>query len=252
MRIELGREGAERLWLAARLRENGGLIRRPVSWTVRRVDPLSGAAGTFVFSADRPIADVRLPPGEYEVDVRYGYRHTRRRVRIGSGQFVAMTFNLQVGGVRVMTKLQDIGPVRDVRAEQRYFALSGKGRGRLVARTTVPGKLLRLGAGDYRIESRFRPGNARAVARVRVRPGVLSTLSITASAGWARIEPADARSRWLIRDAEGVWRHEGRGAASVVLAPGTYVVEMKKDGGGRVRRFSIAAGERRILRPGRE
>ena len=252
LRIELGREGGERLWLAARLRENGGLIRLPVSWTVRAVDGLTGRAGRVVYSGDLPIADFHPGRGEYEVDVRYGYRRARQRIRILPGQQLYVTFILNVGGVRALTRLENIGPVHEVRAEQRVYALTGKGRGRLVAKSARPGRIMRLGAGDYRIESRFVPGNAIAASRVRVKPGILSSLELTARAGLARVEPAGGadESRWMLRDADGLWRHEGRGAASIVLAPGSYVMKASIGGQRIERRFSISAGQRRVLRLG--
>jgi len=100
VRVELGRKGAERLWLAARLREGGGLIRRPVAWKVRRLDPLTGTHVETVAEALVDVAEFRVPKGEYLVEAIYGFRRSARRVHVGEGEYVAMTFILDVGGLR--------------------------------------------------------------------------------------------------------------------------------------------------------
>ncbi len=250
-RIMVGRKGRQRLFLAARLEEAGGLIRLPVGWRIRRVDPVSGAVGPIVYDEKVPQAEVALEEGSYEVDIRYGYRHARQRISMGPGEIVHLVFNLEVGGVRTLPVVEKLGVARGVRTEQKIYALSGPGRGRLVASWSQPGKILRLAAGDYRIESRFIPGNAMAKTRVRVKPGILSTLKITAQAGVARIAPAMG-GEWVLRDADGVWSKSGSGEAAFVLAPGRYRLEMRGQGRSVARSFTIDAGHEVILRMTRD
>ncbi len=252
-RIMVGRKGRQRLFLAARLEEFGGLIRLPVGWRVRRLDAISGRAGRIVFDEKTPQAELALAQGAYEVDIRYGYRHARQRITIGPGEHVHLVFNLNVGGVRTLAVVENLGVARGVRTEQKIYALSGPGKGRLVASWSQPGRILRLAAGDYRIESRFLPGNALAKTRVRVKPGILTTLKITAQAGVARIEPAgDGAGEWVLRDAEGMWKKSGSGRAVLVLAPGRYMLEMHGGAQPMVRRFAIAAGREVVLHMARE
>jgi len=249
VRVELGRKGTERLWLAARLREGGGLIRRPVSWRVRRLDPLTGDPLETVAEALVDVAEFRVPEGDYLVEVEYGYRRSGRRVHVGRGEYVAMTFVLDVGGLRPFSRLERLGPVHGVRTVHRIYALGGADRGRLVTAGAGQGELLRLGKGEYRVESRFLPGNARAVSHVRIRPGILSSLEILARAGVVRIRPPEGSGelRWEVRDLEGPWRHEGRGEGTLVLAPGRYVLTYGRAGGRTVRRFSVDAGRNTVL-----
>lgn len=244
LRVELVRPGLQKVILAARLEKNGGLIHRPVSWRVRTYDPLTARAGRLVHESSQPRAEVALPAGDYQLDIRYGYRHVRQRVRLRSGQYLYMTFILDVGGLRALPVVAEMGPLRQVRAVQRLYALDGRGRGRLVATWSQPGRILRLAAGSYRIVSRYLPGNARTESRVTVKPGILSSLKITAQAGMVHIRPGDGPSRWILRDAARTWRHSGTGEASLVLAPGQYVLETGKEPG---RRFTIGAGKRREI-----
>ena len=250
VRVELGRRGAERLWLAARLREGGGLIRRPVSWKVRRVDSLTGEPVETVAEALVDVAEFRVPKGDYLIEVGYGYHRSARRIHVGEGEYVSMTFILDVGGLRPFSRLERLGPVHDVRTVHRIYAVGGTGRGRLVTASAGQGQLLRLGKGEYRVESRFLPGNARAVSHVRIRPGILSSLEILARAGVVRIRPpaADDTIRWMVRDPRGDWRHEGEGEGTLVLAPGRYVLTYGRDGRRISRRFTVDAGRNTVLK----
>ncbi len=249
VRVELGRKGTERLWLAARLREGGGLIRRPVSWKVHRLDPLTEEPVETVAEALVDVAEFHVPKGDYLVEVGYGYRRSARRVHVGEGEYVAMTFILDVGGLRPFSRLERLGPVHDVRTVHRVYAVGAAGRGRLVTASAEQGELLRLGKGEYRVESRFLPGNARAVSHVRIRPGILSSLEILARAGVVRIRPPAAGDavRWTIRDLQGPWRHEGRGEGTLVLAPGRYVLTYDHAGRRMSRRFTVDAGRNTVL-----
>ncbi len=249
VRVELGRKGTERLWLAARLRKNGGLIRRPVSWKVHRLDALTGEPREIVAEAMVDIAEFRVPEGDYLIEVGYGYRRSTRRIHVGEGEYVAMTFILDVGGLRPFSRLERLGPVHEVRTVHRIYALNGTGHGRLVTARAGQGELLRLGKGEYRVESRFLPGNARAVSHVRIRPGILSSLEILARAGVVRIRPpvTSGTVRWLVRDPEGPWRYEGQGEGTLVLAPGRYVLTYHLAGRRISRRFTVDAGRNTIL-----
>jgi hypothetical protein len=73
----------------------------------------------------------------------------------------------------------------------------------MVAVSTIPGEIVRLGAGSYRIESRFTPGNASEVAQIDVKPGLLSAVEIELPAGIARLAApsSSANVTWIIEPA---------------------------------------------------
>ena len=252
LRLERVPKGRQRMVLAARLERNGGLIHLPIAWRVRHVDALSGKAGEIIFSQNAPRAELLVPAGEYEVDIVYGYRHVRQRLKVLRGQKVHAIFNLNVGGVRALPEVASLGLVRNVRARQRIFALSGAAQGRLVATWDEPGRILRLASGEYRIESRFLPGNAMTRTHVRVKPGILSTIRIAAQAGMARIETGGGgKCRWALSSIGNAWRHEGAGTQTVILAPGKYVLHARCETRRSDYRFEIRAGQRKIFYPGR-
>lgn len=244
LRIESTRQGTEGLELAARLDERGGLVTRPVQWTVKRAMGSSPAAGEPVFSADAPVADLNLRPGEYRVEAIYGLAHIVHEVAIQPGQWVGVTLILHVGGMRALSLVdnQDVPP--GITADHRIYAVSGRRSGqRLTA--IGQGELARLEAGDYRIESRFQPGNAVAEASVAIKPGVLSSLAIAHLAGVVRVEFIGAASGngFEVRALDSSWTWQGPGDGSdLVLAPGRYEARALHSGSAAVG-FEVAEGD---------
>ena len=245
LRIEATRQGAEGIELAARLDEGGGIVTRPVRWTVKRAMGGSPAAGEPVFSAEAPVADLRLQPGEYRIEASYGLAHIVQEVAIQPGQWVGVTLILRVGGMRALSLVENQGVPPGITADHRVYALSGRRSGqRLTA--TGQGELARLEAGDYRIESRFAPGNAVAEATVAIKPGVLSSLEIAHLAGLVRVQFLGTGSRgngFEVRalDSSWTWRGPDDGG-DLVLAPGRYEAQALDSAGAAVG-FEVAEGD---------
>ena len=163
IRIEMTRPGNEGLKFNARLSEDGSVITRPISWQVRAY------GGETLFDRDADEASLMAEPGDYLVEASYGAVKVERRVTLLAGQRLAVTFVLNIGGLRILPKLKQLG-LPAARAFTSIYRSSGIDGGTLVAITEEPGEILRLGAGSYRIESRFQPGNAEAVTEVTIRP----------------------------------------------------------------------------------
>lgn len=244
-RISYTREGAEGLELAARLDETGGLLTRPVTWTVKRAMAGSAAAGEPVFSGEAPVADLKLEPGEYRIEARYGLANIVHEVTIYPGQWVGVTLILQVGGVRALSLVDDLRVPAGITAAHRIYALSGYRSGEQLI-DTGQGELARLEAGVYRVESRLEPGNTVAEATVQVRPGILSSLQIAHLAGIVRLELPNASGEadaFEVRDLDTGWVWRGRGAdADLVLAPGRYEARAL-DREAEAVRFEVAEGD---------
>jgi acyl-coenzyme A thioesterase PaaI-like protein len=224
LRIEFTRAGAEGLELAARLDERGGLVTRPVRWTVKRAIGGSAAAGEPVFSAEAPVADLRLRPGEYRIEANYGLAHIAHEVTIHPGQWVGVTLILHVGGVRALSLVENQHVPMSITAAHRIYALSGRQSGKRLT-ATGQGELARLEAGDYRVESRFEPGNAVAETTLAVKPGVLSSVQIAHLAGLVRVEfPGGGNDEGFeVRALDSRWAWRGRSpGGDLVLAPGRY------------------------------
>ena len=239
-RRESVREGEEGLTLAARLRADGGLIRRPVRWRIYRLSPGEAMKEPDVVLR-RPRARLSLPPGEWGIEATYGLRRAWHVAHVRPRQRLHLVFIMDVGGLRMLSTVQgapatDAGPV-----EHRILRILPGGGEREVAVSRVPGEILRLPAGEYMVESVFLRGNVKARARVRVKPGRLYSLQISARAAVVRVR-ARKGENWLLAERNGEWRWRGEGPQKLVLAPGSYVWEVA----GRRRELQIVPGETRL------
>lgn len=235
VRIELTEPGNEGLAFNARLSEDGGLITWPVSWQVKAY------GGETLFTRDAARAALAAEPGDYVVEASYGAVKVERKVTLLAGQRLAVTFVLNAGGLRVLPKVKQLNPPQ----AQPFTSIYDDG-GTLVAITNEPGEVLRLGAGGYRIESRFQPGNAEAETRVTVKPGLMSAVEIDMNAGIARLDASRAGESdvyWIITDARGRALPGIAGpTADVVLKPGRYTLRTRIDDTEKTSSFTIESG----------
>jgi hypothetical protein len=242
----IARAGSEAIELAARLREHGGLITLPVSWRLYRLIG-TAAGGEEVFHVEAPQAGATVPPGDYRVDINYGFAQFSRLVTLERERRLSLVFNLNTGAIRVLSRIAVQPPAFGFTTAHRLFALSGQNRARLVAENAMPGELLRLPAGTYRVESELSPGNAVAQAQVDVKPGVLSAVEIDHHAGIVRLAVAEHLRdgfSWQIVDAKGKIVAEARGASfDVVLSPGRYRARATADEETFTGEFSVAGGK---------
>jgi hypothetical protein len=249
LRIQWTRAGREGLELSARLDAAGNLITRPIAWSVRRAVSASPALGEPVFAREAPVADLVLGPGEYRVEAAYGYVTVAHDVTLLPGQVIGLTLILNVGGLRLLSKVDGVGLPAGIHSTHRVFKLTGEAAGHEVAASVPPGELMRLGAGKYRIESRFSPGNAVAETQVEVKAGILSSVEVSHLAGLARLDLGDADAAWEIRNSAGTWSASGTGdRPALVLAPGSYEVIATIAGKPRSATFAVAARQSRIIR----
>jgi hypothetical protein len=236
--------GAEGLELSARLSEDGGIIERPVTWTI------FSASGEPVYANDVPIAQVQVKPGSYLVGIKYGAVRVSQTVTVVDGTKLLASFVLDAGGIRVLSRLQGLS-LPGTPSRSLVFALSGPRKGELIATSQEPGEILRVPAGDYRIESRFDAGNTEAVADVHVKPGLMSAVEIDHAAGLAHLAfvgaPA-AHVQWRVADTKGNALAPIDGLrADVVLKPGTYSAVAETGEKILSASFAIAAGETRDI-----
>lgn len=239
--VEPGREGLE---FEARLTDMGGAIERNISWTV------INASGETVYSGATPTADMSVPPGDYQVNIRYGAVKLSATVSLLETNRLKVSFVLNAGALRVLPRVKDQGlPTATVKS--RIFAIGGRFDGKLVAVSDVPGEVIRVPAGDYRVESRFAPGNARAVVDVHVKPGKLSAIDIDHKAGIARLAfvgSPEAEVHWRVSDKNGepVAALVGLNG-DVVLAPGTYTAKAEIGTETLTATFDITSGQARDI-----
>ena len=240
IRIELTRPGSEALLFNARLSEDGGLINRPIAWRVKAF------GGETLLAREADVAELPAEPGDYVVEASYGAVKVARKLTLLEGQRLGVTLVFNVGGLRILPKLKQIG-LPAARPFTSIYKASGIDGGDLVAITEQPGEILRLGAGSYRIESRFQPGNVAAMTEVTVKPGLMSAVEIDMSAGIARLAAPGAEDHdviWFITDATGEALPGVPGpAADVVLKPGRYKLRTQIDGSETNSAFIIESGK---------
>ena len=232
LHTEIARPGNESLTLGARLRTNGGLITRPIDWTIRHV--LGSGSGDVVWQSDEAMAEARLTPGDYVVEADYGTAKFYQPVTVSSGQRMVMTFILNIGGIRPLSRIDGVGYPSNMPATHAIYALSGPDAGKQIAADVKQGEIVRVVAGSYRIESRFADGNTVAETKVMVKPGILSSIEISHLAAYAQVNIAATGTRlatWKIQQIGGYWQRSGKSDTfALVLAPGTYKVDAEVDG----------------------
>lgn len=242
--IEVVAPGREGLSLSARLTDDGGLIELPMNWTIRNME------GQTVYSSHSPGADVLIPPGDYAVDIRYEAVRLSSVVTLLEGNRLMVSYVLNAGGIRILPRVKDVG-LPAAKPRSRIFAVGGKSDGKLVAISEVPGEIIRVPAGDYRVESRFTSGNVMAFIDVHVKPGRLSGVEIDHKAGLARLAfvgSAEEDVLWNVRNGNGEAIASAEGVnADVVLLPGTYTASAVVGHEELTATFEIASGEARDI-----
>lgn len=242
--IEIVAPGQEGLDFSARLTDEGGLIELPIHWTVRNME------GQTVYAGHSPGADMSVPPGDYLVDIRYDAVRLSSTVTLLEANRLMVSYVLNAGGLRILPRVKDVG-LPAAKPRNRIFALGGVERGKLVALNEIPGEVIRIPAGNYRIESRFESGNVTAITDVQVRAGRMSAVEIDHKAGLARLAfvgAPDSEVLWSVRgkDGQSIASAEGLNA-DVVLKPGTYTASARVGSETLSATFDIATGEARDI-----
>jgi hypothetical protein len=228
--------GDEAMILQARLTSGGGLINLPIRWKLSHM----GFGGGVVAQGESAVFAAPARPGNYVVEIEYGFASFVQEIELPQAEQLTVTFILDVGGLRVLSKIDALTLPYGSAMTHAVYSASGPSRGRLLTRATLPGELLRLPAGFYRIESTLGPGNATAETEVEIKAGVLSTVEIGHKAGVAQFTTPAADTAWTVRD------FTGRAVATVtqaiselILQPGTYRVEQ----GVRSTAFTVEPGQ---------
>jgi len=226
-RAEQGREGIE---LAARLSQNGGFIQRPIIWQIFKRDADFNILGISVFKGEAAIVETALPPGTYRVEAKYGYARATHDITILPGTRIGLTFNLNVGGVRTLSRVVGVDASHYSGAKHTIIALPENKPEKVITNTAAQGEIIRLAAGKYRIESRFDSGNTLAVAKVTVKSGILTSLNIDHQAALAKLSLLTTRHdaiNWQVHSHKGNWTKTGKNlnptkTPTMILAPGRY------------------------------
>jgi hypothetical protein len=235
--------GDESLHLSARLTETAFETLPDISWQIKN------AAGEQKLVSTRGEASAKLPPGSYVILAHYGASRIMQEITLPAGKSLALSFILNAGALRILPRLENL-PVL-LQANARVFALDGHDRGRLVAISKTAGELLNLPEGNYRVESSFANGNAKAVADVRVKRGIISALELSHKAGLARLNYVganQAKVEWQLNSADGENLARDSGFhIDAALQPGSYNAYAKIGDETLSATFEIKSGEAREI-----
>ena len=236
--------GQEMATLSARLTDQSANLLRNIHWTVKN------ASGDIVFDGAATTAAIALQPGYYDVEARYGAVDLDESFTLLEGTRMDMRFVLNAGALRVLPRIKGLD-MPGLASSTRIYALTGKARGHMVQESAVPGEVINLAAGQYRVESRFGAGNAVAVMDVKVQPGIMSAVEIDHRAGLARLAyvgSPNTRVEWEIRRGKSTELSNIVGLnANVALLPGDYVAIARVGTERLTASFAIKEGEARDI-----
>ena len=234
--------------LAAKLAADGGTILRPVHWIVFGEDASEPGKWKTVAELKEPSPRLDLPAGRYVVQTIYDKARTARRITVVEDKTTVMTVTLNVGALRMMSRLGK-QPSTAKSANHLVYRLEGLGaKPRLIGTSDQPGALMRVSAGTYKIISRYTPGNSVAEATTRVHPGLISPVEIDHNAGVASLFAVHAAKEkpvsWVITDEDGqVVTMTDERRPSVVLRSGSYTATATAGGVGKFRKFDVKPGD---------
>jgi hypothetical protein len=242
--ISVVEPGQESIALVARLTTMSTTIARDVTWQVR------SESGELILNQTISELDSPLAPGQYIIEAQYGAVALRETVRLTEGNSIAVNFILNAGGLRVLPALKGI-VAPDMRSKTLVYALAGPDRGKLLAHSDISGEIIKLPAGQYRVETSFGAGNTSSVTDVRVHPGKLSAIEVAHYAGIARLSyvgSPNAKVQWDVRPINGMKIASLDGITQkLALKPGTYLAEAHVNGEILTAKFNIGAGEERDI-----
>lgn len=193
---------------------------------------------------------LRLPPGDYTVNVAFGRSHLTRKLSLKPGENPPSRFVLNAGGLRIVA---DVGGAPPPPNTLTYTIQSDdqSGNRATVISGVKPGVVIRLNAGIYQIVSTYGDANATVKADVTVEAGKLTEAAVTHSAARVAFKlvaqpggDAVADTQWSVQTLSGEIVKESVGAVPThILAPGTYAAIARKGGKAFRRDFLIRDGE---------
>ena len=235
--------GQEAISLSARFVQNSISDVEDVDWIVK------STLGEVLLQSQTSTVNLALRPGTYEVSAAYGNVKIDQAVTLQPEQRLDVSFVLNAGALRVLPHLAKWENLSTLPAsETRIYAVNNQDNGKLVATSTLPGEILKLAAGSYRLASRFTNSNAEATTTIEVKAGVIRAVDIALHAGLAHLslnkpEVAD----WKITPAQGETVLGSASTFDVVLKPGRYTAEAVVDGRHVSSSFTIEDGEDHLI-----
>jgi hypothetical protein len=249
--------------LKALLTDDGQSIDQGLVWRVFADKP--GADKTLVASQPEGEArarlvatqreaspQLRLPVGDYIVNVGFGRASMTRRMTVKAGDNPLEKFVLNAGGLRLVAYVGNSEtPAPNTVAYDIYSDERDQfGHRARVLAGAKPALIIRLNSGIYHLVSTYGDANAKVELDVTVEPGKLTEATIAHAAGKATFKlvqraggDALTDTQWSITTPQGEPIKDSVGALPThTLIPGAYIVTAKQGGKSYRREFKVMHG----------
>ena len=192
---------------------------------------------------------LKLPKGDYTVQVRLGFARAAKQVSVSEGVIKPVKLVLNAGGLRVNAV---VSGSRAIKADRVSFALHSASGQIPVTINHLPGnRIIHLNAGTYTIRSQYGNANAVVEADVVVQPGKLTEATLNHSAGKVVFklsvpgQPGEASAtRWQIEKPDGTLVKVSKATSpSFILASGPYEVSVQQGGKAYRSSFEVQSGK---------
>jgi hypothetical protein len=220
MALSVVASGDEKLELSGRLSQNATNYADSIDWILKSAD------GQTLFAGAAQILSLPLKPGRYDVSAHYGNVAFSENINLAADTSVSINFNLNAGALRIAPHLTDEGATLQPSATLIY-ALGGVDAGQLAATSVTPGEIIKLAAGDYRVETRFAQGNVEASTNVEVKAGIMRSIDLALHGSVVEFPVLSDGESWTVSNASGEKLTLSPGVSEVALKPGAYSAETK-------------------------
>jgi hypothetical protein len=237
------------LVLQARLVAEGEPLSAGVLWRVFGTQPGADGHLPLVQEARGGTATIKLVSGEYLVHAAFGHAGVAKRVTIADDdQMESLVFN--AGGLRLEAVVAEDRPIPPESLMFEVLQEDENGDYVTVVPNATPGRVLRLSAGTYHVDSRYGSVNATVRADIEVEPGRLTEVVMRHSAAEVTLKlvsveggEALANTSWTVTTQDGTKVHESVGAfPTIVLAAGSYTAVATHQDDIYSRDFTVEAG----------
>jgi hypothetical protein len=237
--------------LTALVTDGGQAISQGIIWRVykTKLDP----SGQLVLAAksDQAVAQLKLAPGEYVIDVAYGRAQVSDSLTVKPGRN-DKSMVLDAGGLRLNAAITGDVPIP---INLLHFDVLTAGQSdaerTVVAQNLAANDIVTLGAGTYHVVSYFGDVNAVVRADLKVEPGQLTDATLYHKAAQISFKlvsetggEAIAGVDWTVKTADGATVMTNSSTfPSTVLQEGDYVVLAKRGEQVYNRDFQVQAGQ---------
>jgi len=177
------------------------------------------------------VVEFILEPGLYLVHVAYGFSHVGARFNLAKEDRRTETLYLNVGGLKLMSRLVGDKPIPKSLMRFDILALysDASGEDKVIVSNAEPAKIIRLNADRYRVVAHYGDINVVSRAEIHVRPGKLTEATIYHKAAKVTLKLVSSRSRAALANVS--WQLFSKTGEELKKVVGAYPVVILSEGG---------------------